>query len=160
LFDRAKKGIELAYDETGMQEGIALKNQINWENALKDIQAGIEYFGTNNPVAVMGFCWGGTLAWLSATRLSVSGSICYYAGQLKNFLDETPRSPVLAHFGENDHSIPLTVPATLKERYPGVINHIYLDAGHGFNCNERESYNPKASKKAMQRSLGFLESIF
>jgi len=160
LFERAEKNVDLAYDEAGIASGIALKGKISWDDALKDIHSAISFFTDHQSVAVMGFCWGGTLAWLAASQLPISASICYYGGQIGEFLEKAPQVPLLAHFGQDDRSIPLRVPETLKKRYPGAISHVYQGAGHAFNCNERSSYHKGASDKAMRRTLGFLESIF
>ena len=109
-------------------------------------------------VAVIGYCWGGTLAWLAACRQpGLSAAVSYYGGGIGELVDLTPRCPVLAHFGERDASIPLSVPEALRTAHPEVEIHIY-PAGHGFNCDQRGSFDAPSAKLARERSLAFLKT--
>src|SRR5215204_5259554 len=109
LFDRIRPGITLGYGENEIQEGIALKGQSSTENALADIAAARDFVKEAGKAAVIGYCWGGFLAWVSATRLpGLPAAVSYYGGGICSVAQETPRCPVLMHFGEKDHAIPLT----------------------------------------------------
>ena len=107
-------------------------------------------------VGVVGYCWGGSLAWAAATRLdSVSAAVGYYGGEIAKLSDETPRCPVMLHFGEKDHAIPMSDVETVRKKHPGIPVHTY-PAGHGFSCDERGSFHPESHAKALSRTLPFL----
>jgi carboxymethylenebutenolidase len=155
LFDRVRTGVELDYDEAGMQEGRAIVGELGFDNPLLDIKAAAAALDGVGRVGVVGYCWGGTVAWLTATRLALP-SVSYYGGRTVGFLDEAPKAPVLMHFGETDHAIPLSDVETIKARYPDIPVHVYAGAGHGFNCEQRASYNEEAATTALTRTLEFL----
>jgi carboxymethylenebutenolidase len=156
LFDRMRKDVSLKYDQEGVQEGLALKAAVSFDAALLDVAAALDHCG---PAAILGFCWGGTLAWLAAAKLPARGAIAYYGGQIGSFLDVQLKAPVLTHFGEHDHSIPLTVAQGVSEMHPCALNHVY-PAGHGFQCDERESYHAASADAAWTRTTGFLKALF
>jgi carboxymethylenebutenolidase len=104
---------------------------------------------------VVGYCWGGTMSYLAATRLPVAAAVAYYGGGIDRYLDEKPRCPVMFHYGEKDAHIPQTAIAQIKAAFPQGIYHLY-PADHGFNCTDRGSYEPASAKLALQRSLEFL----
>ena len=108
---------------------------------------------------MIGYCWGGFLAWVSATRLpGLAAAVSYYGGGVGTVAEETPRCPVLMHFGEKDHAIPLTDVEKVRAAHPkGVEIHVY-PAGHGFNCDERASYDAESAKIARQRTVAFLDA--
>ena len=109
------------------------------------------------PVAMIGFCMGGTVAFIAATRLGgLAASICYYGGQIVRFADNKPRCPVQMHFGEKDASIPMSDVETIRQKRPECEIFTYPGAGHGFHCDERASYEPNSARIAWQRSLAFL----
>ena len=157
LFDRVEPHVELTDGSEGMQKGIALAQKINIEDAVKDVEAALQYAAkeTGKPAAVVGYCYGGTLAWLAATRLSPAASVGYYGGQIGRFAQETPRAPVLLHFGKQDQHIPQAEVAKVHAAHPEVEIDWY-NAGHAFNNDTRASYDEKASKEAMARTLAFL----
>jgi carboxymethylenebutenolidase len=157
LFDRVEPHVELTDGGEGMQKGIALAQKINIEDAVKDVEAALQYAAkeTGKPAAVVGYCYGGTLAWLAATRLSPAASVGYYGGQIGRFAQETPRAPVLLHFGKQDQHIPQAEVAKVHAAHPEVEIDWY-NAGHAFNNDTRASYDEKASKEAMARTLAFL----
>ncbi|MBP2231721.1 carboxymethylenebutenolidase [Azospirillum agricola] len=157
LFERAERAVELPYDEAGIQRGIALKGRVSTEDALKDVQAALERLGGD--AALVGYCWGGSLAWAAASRLPLRAAVGYYGGDIGKRLDETPRVPTLLHFGERDHAIPPEVAAGVTARHPAVPVHLY-PAGHGFNCDERGSFHPRSAALARLRTLGFLRAVF
>ncbi len=156
LFDRIEKNVELGYDQTGMQSGIALMKQASLDNALTDVTAAKAFIAEAGTTAILGFCWGGTVAWAAACRLEgLAAAIPYYGGGIGNLLGEKPRCATMAHFGNQDQSIPMDVVEKMKTGHPEVAVHVY-EAGHGFNCNERASFNPPAAELARKRSVEFL----
>jgi carboxymethylenebutenolidase len=107
-------------------------------------------------VGVIGYCWGGTLAWLSATRLNPAVAVGYYGGHISKYAAETPKVPVMLHFGREDTHIPAEDVEKVQAAHPDVEIYWY-DAGHGFNCEARASYNREAALEARERSLAFLK---
>ncbi len=155
LFDRVEKGIELGYDPKSIESGRNIRAKLALDGTLADLQAAIEYARPFGKVGVVGYCWGGSLAFLSATRLDgVAAAVGYYGGMIAAHAQEKPRVPVILHFGEHDQSIPMSDVDKVKAARPEVPVYLY-NAGHGFNCDERGSYNAEASKTALERTLKF-----
>jgi carboxymethylenebutenolidase len=125
---------------------------------LADIAAAIEFAGkeTGKRVGVVGYCFGGTMAWLAAARLHPAAAVGYYGGHIGNYASENPSAPVMLHFGKQDAHIPAEEVEKVHAAHPEVEIHWY-DAGHGFNCDARQSYNAVASREARARSLSFLK---
>jgi carboxymethylenebutenolidase len=157
LFDRVEPHVELTDTDDDMQKGIALAKQINIDDAVSDVEAALQYAAkhTGKPAGVVGYCYGGTLAWLAATRLSPAAAVGYYGGQIGKYAQEHPRAPVLLHFGKQDQHIPQAEVAKVQAAHPEVEIEWY-NAGHAFNNDTRASYNEVASKEAMARTLAFL----
>ncbi len=156
LFDRIERGVELGYEEDGRTRGRAIRADIAWDDAVKDVAAAVAAL-SGMKVGVVGYCWGGSLAWLAATRIAgISASVGYYGGQIKDFRDETPKCPVMLHFGTEDASIPMDAVEAINAAQPDIPIHIYQGAGHGFNCDHRGSYHAEAAATARQRTLAFL----
>jgi carboxymethylenebutenolidase len=160
LFDRIEAGVELAYDSEGMARGMELKRGVGHEKALVDVSAALAWLGGAEKAAVTGYCWGGSISWLAAAQLPIRAAVAYYGGEIGKFMDRELKAPVLAHFGERDKGIPLSVPEELRARHPTAVTHVYAAAEHGFNCDERASYHAEAAELARRRSLGFLAAIF
>lgn len=160
LFDRLEPGVELDYSPGGVERARALKGQVDNDKALLDIDAACKAAAEVGPVCVIGYCWGGLLAWLSATRLSgLTAVVSYYGGGIGAVAGETPHCPVQLHFGETDHAVPMSdVEAVRKAHETGVEIHVYAGAGHGFNCDQRASHDADSAKRARARSLGFLQA--
>jgi carboxymethylenebutenolidase len=158
LFDRLQHGVELKYEGADLQTAMSLASKLNVENAVRDVQAAIEYAAnaTGKNVGVAGYCFGGTLAWLSATRLHPKAAVGYYGGQIGKYITENPSVPVMLHFGRQDAHIPAEVVEKVQQAHPEVEIYWY-DAGHGFNCDARQSYSPPAAREARGRSLAFLK---
>ncbi len=155
LFDRKEAGVELTYDADGLQRGRALRVALGWDAPLRDIAAAIAAVAESGKVGVVGYCWGGSLAWLSATRLDIACSVAYYGGQINQFRGETPRCPTLLQFGETDAFIPSEHHQLIAERHPDIPIHVY-PAGHGFNCDARADYHADSARLARERTLAFL----
>jgi carboxymethylenebutenolidase len=160
LFDRVGPGIELGYDPADIQKGMDIRAKITYEDAVTDVAAALDWaakkVGGTKHVAVVGYCWGGTLAWLAATRLEPGAAVGYYGGQIAKFAKEHPSCAVMLHFGKLDKHIPPTEIDGIHVRYPDMPIFTY-DAGHGFNCNMRADYEPKSAKLAKERTLEFLK---
>ena len=162
-FERVKPGVDLGYDEAGMTEGIALKAAVGalpGAGVMQDIQAAIDYAAkaSGAKVGIIGFCWGGLLAWRAACTLNgLSAAVPYYGGGITAEAEIAlqPKVPVMAHFSDRDHSVPMEGVVAFTRAHPEVVAHIY-SADHGFNCDQRGAYNEDAAKLARERSLAFL----
>ena len=159
LFDRVEKGVELAYDGPDAQKGVAIMQKLDLSQALSDVDAALTYVRqeTDKKSGVIGYCFGGLLAWLSATRLHPDAAVGYYAGRIGNFAAEKPRVPVQLHFGKFDTHIPAEQVEKVHSAHPDVEINWYDGAGHGFNCDMRASYNAEAATFARIRALAFLK---
>jgi len=155
LYDRIRRGIELGYSEKETQEGRGYRLQIPKEKTLADLSASINVIKHAGRVAVIGYCWGGTLAYLAACELPIACAVSYYGGQIKDHLAKSPRRPVLYHFGEKDPYIPAGDIEKIRAADPNGVFHLY-PADHGFNCEERGSYDAASAQLARERTLAFL----
>lgn len=159
LFDRVEAGVELDYDDAGVARGRSVRSQVSWDDAVADVDAAVGYLADAGPVAVVGYCYGGSLAYLAAARLEIAAAVGYYGGQIVQFLDEAPGTPLMLHFGESDHAISLADVAAIGAAWPDVSIHVYEEAGHGFNCDRRGSYHEAAAALARERTLSFLALV-
>ncbi len=159
-FARVKPGVELGYAEADMNAGFALKTAVEALPApgvLGDLQAAIDHAAQAGKAGIVGYCWGGLLTWRAACMLTgLSAAAPYYGGGMTAEPDASrqPRVPVLVHFGDQDQWIQLDSVEAFKKAHPGVSVHLY-DANHGFNCDQRGSYNAAAAKLARERTLAF-----
>lgn len=158
IFDRVEKHVELSYEGADMQKAVALMQKLNVEKALLDVKAALDYAEkeTGKKAGVIGYCYGGKLAWLSATRLQPAAAVGYYAGGIGEFAEETPNAPVILHFGKQDTHIPKEQVDKVHAAHP-EIEIFWYDAGYGFNCDMRASYDAPSSRLARERSLAFLK---
>ena len=154
LFDRAERGVELGYDEDTFVRGRALRAEIGWDQAVLDAKAAAERVRPLGPLGIVGYCWGGSVAWLGACRLDLRCAVGYYGGQIIEFNDERPRCPTMLHFGERDAFIPMTDVEAIGAAHADVPVHVY-PADHGFNCEQRSSYDRESAKLARERTLSF-----
>ncbi|WP_119155164.1 dienelactone hydrolase family protein [Caldimonas tepidiphila] len=156
LFDRVQRGVELGYEGADRQRGMELKNATGNEAALRDIAAAVGAAGEAGKVGLVGYCWGGLLGWLAACELDgLSAAVSYYGGGMQEQGRLSPRCPVLAHFGERDDHIPVDRVKAFAAARPEVELHFY-PAGHGFNCDQRGSFDAPSAALARQRTLDFL----
>jgi carboxymethylenebutenolidase len=153
LFDRVERHVDVPY--TDMQRGFGYMQAMNMDQVMLDVRAAIDFAAPAGKVGVVGFCWGGTVAYVAAARLTIAAAVSYYGGGTGNFLAEKPRCPVMFHYGEQDSHIPPAAVDAVKAANPDGIFHLY-PAGHGFNCTDRDSYEPNSAKLALERSLTFL----
>ncbi len=159
LFDRTERGLELGYQPDDIDRGRAVRAKVSSDVALLDVAAAVKCLAqTGRPVAVVGYCWGGSLAWAAATRLpGLAGAVSYYGGQVAEMADEQPDCPVMLHFGETDHSIPMEQVETVRAKHPALPLFIY-PAGHGFSCDERGSFHAPSAELAFGRTVEFLNA--
>jgi carboxymethylenebutenolidase len=156
LFDRLERGFEVGYEGADRERAIALMRQASADDAMHDVAAVIGHFKPRGPLAVVGYCWGGTMAWLAATRLPIlRAAVCYYGSGIVNHLGEHLHCPTLCHFGERDASIPLEAVDQLRRMHPDATVHLY-PADHGFNCDHRATWEPESARLARERTLAFL----
>jgi carboxymethylenebutenolidase len=156
LFDRVSPGIEIGYTPEDQEKGRNTRQKLTWEPVLADVQAARDAVADVGKVGIVGYCFGGTVAWLAATRLDgFAASVAYYGGNVADFAGEKPKVPVMFHFGAEDKSITPDKVQKVKDGQPNAPLFVYEKAGHGFNCDERGSYNEPAAKQARERTLEF-----
>jgi carboxymethylenebutenolidase len=156
FFDRVEAGVELGYTPDDIARGRSIMQKVKLDDAMLDVKAALDALTAVGKVGIVGYCWGGTVSWAAATR--VSGLACsapYYGGGIAGLASESPRCPVEMHFGETDHAIPMTDVDKVRAAQPGVAFFVY-PAGHGFNCDERGSYDAACAKLATERTLAQL----
>jgi carboxymethylenebutenolidase len=160
-FHRVQTDVELGYTEADMGEGSRLKAAVEAlpePGVMPDIQAAIDHAAQAGKVGIVGYCWGGLLTWRAACGLKgLSAAVPYYGGGMTGEGEATrkPIVPVMAHFGDQDHWIPLDTIEAFKKAQPEVTVYVY-SANHGFNCDQRGSYSAESAKLARQRTLEFL----
>jgi len=154
IFDRAEPGFEVGYDAEGRDKGIALMQKVTGADSMRDIGAAVEALQGSGKIGVIGYCLGGSYAWLAASQLPIAASVMYYGGQIGRTWDQKPNCPVQGHFGLLDKHIPQSDVDKVRI-YPNVEIFTY-QADHGFNCDERSSYEPASARLARERSLAFL----
>jgi carboxymethylenebutenolidase len=157
LFDRIRPGIELGYEESDIAEGIDLaRGKTDMGNAVADVRAAAAAVASAGKVGVVGYCWGGLLTAVSAIGSAdlFAAASSYYGGGTPTLADQTPVVPMVMHYGEQDHAIPLEDVRKLEAAWPAVTFHVY-PAQHGFNCDQRGSYDAAAAALAEERTLAF-----
>jgi carboxymethylenebutenolidase len=155
LFDRVRPGFESGYTQPEIQAGVGIREQVSWDDAIKDVAAAMEAVTHAGKVGIVGYCWGGAVTWLAAARIpGLAAAVSYYGGGIPSLNAEQPRCPTMLHFGERDASIPVDKARAVAGAHPDVTTHFY-PAGHGFNCDQRASYDAEAARLARERTLAF-----
>jgi carboxymethylenebutenolidase len=156
MFDRIERGVIMdEYTQDTMQKGFGYMQKVNVDEALLDLSAAVKVASAAGKVGVVGFCFGGRMAWLAASRVEgVAASVSYYGGGVPGLASEQPKCPVILHFGERDQHIPVPSVEEFKKAHPSLPVYLY-PADHGFNCDQRASYDAAAAKLARERSLEF-----
>jgi carboxymethylenebutenolidase len=160
LFDREHPGFDVGYDGDGMAAGIALARQQHpFELSLADTQSCVDALAGKGPVFVTGYCYGGSVTWFAATRMhGVAAASGYYGSMIAAAADEVPKCPTILHFGRHDHGIPMEgVEKVIAAGHPNLEVFVY-EAGHGFNCDERGSYDAESAALAKARTLALFRA--
>ncbi len=155
LFDRVQRDYDTGYSQAEIQAGVAVMQKVAIDDALKDLDAARKHVASAGKVGVVGYCWGGRLTWLAACRLpGFAAAVSYYGGGLADYADEKPKCPVMFQFGEKDHNPSPEQARTVASKHPDAIAHFY-PAGHGFNCDQRGSYDAPSAAQARTRTMEF-----
>ena len=155
LFDRVQRGYESGYTQPEIQAGIALMQKVSWDDAIRDVSAAVEAVKHAGETGIVGYCWGGAVTWLAAARgPGLAAAVPYYGGAIPSLANERPNCPTMLHFGEMDASLPVEKARAVASAHPEVTAHFYA-AGHGFNCDQRGSYDGAAAQLARERTLEF-----
>ena len=155
FFDRAQRGVDLGYSQADIEVGRTYIPKMNWDNAIKDAAAGRDEVKSAGKVGIVGYCWGGFVAWMASAKVTgLVAAAPYYGGGILDNADIQPKVPVMGHFGDKDQHIPVEGVKKLAEKHPQQQIFIYA-ADHGFNCDHRGSYNAPAAKQARERTLAF-----
>jgi carboxymethylenebutenolidase len=155
LFDRAQRDVELGYTQDDIGKGREFRMKLSDPDVMKDIEAAAAHL-SGKKLGIVGYCFGGTVAWWGATRTSkFAASSCWYGGGIPGTRNETPNCPVQMHFGEQDASIPMTDVDAVRAAQPKVEVYVYAGAQHGFGCDERGSYSKPDYELAQQRTVDF-----
>lgn len=160
VFDRVEPGIDLGYKPEDIERGRNIMGQLSWRNTMMDVEAAADAVAGDKRPGIVGYCYGGSVAWLAACRLDLMCAVSYYGGMIIDFVDETPKCPTMLHFGEQDAGIPMSDVKEIAEKHPEVTTHTYAEAQHGFNCNHRGSYHETDAKLALERTNAFFFQQF
>ena len=161
IFDRVERDFETGYSDAEVAHARTYIAKLDWAKVMEDTEAAIDALKREGVVAIMGFCLGGSVSYLAATKVGgLAAAVCYYGGQIIQHIDKKPRCPVQMHFGGLDTHIPMSDVETMKQKRPEAEIYIYQHAGHGFHCDERGSYDQPSSRIAWERTLGFLSRSF
>jgi carboxymethylenebutenolidase len=155
MFDRVQRGFDVGYTPEEIAKGRELRPKIGVEWAMKDAEAAVKAASSAGKVGIVGYCWGGFVAWMASARIpGLACAVPYYGGGILDNADIEPKVPVMGHFGEKDSMIPVEGVKKLAEKHKKQQIFIYA-ADHGFNCDQRGSYNAAAAKQARERTLAF-----
>ena len=162
IFSRIEKNVILKYDKEGFNKGIALKEKLGWELPVMDIVGLAALLKKNYKVSIIGFCYGGSLSWLSIQKSFIfDKAVCYYGSSIPEFLNLNINCPTIVHFGNKDVGIPIEAVKKVKDysitQKKSLKVYEYENADHGFNCEERKSYDKIASDLAFERTINFIK---
>lgn len=155
LFDRQQRGVNLPYDEQGLKAGLGYATKADTNGLMADLAAAIDAVRHAGAVGMVGYCWGGRVVYMAGARTNIAAGVVYYGGGITQVLDPAPRCPMLFHFGKQDAHISLADVERIRAAYPQGEYHLY-EAGHGFNCTDRSSFDAAAAHQALERTLAFL----
>jgi len=160
LFDRVEKNVDLGYDQASMTAGRGYIGKVPPEAIAADTQSAIDYAKQFGKVGIVGYCLGGSVAFRAATQLDgIVAAVGYYGGQIAGMAQSKPKVPTMLHFGDQDQSIPPADVDKIKAARGGDTQiFVYQGAGHGFNCDERPSWNAESAKTALGRTLDFFKT--
>ena len=151
FYDRLERGFAAGYDEAGVGKGVRYSQATPWDQVAGDLQAAVDALAP--PVFATGFCWGGAATWLAACRCEgLSAASAFYGRRISELAGETPRCPIILHFGKTDASIPLERVEEIRAAHPEIPIHLY-EAGHGFVSDRRSDYDADSARLARLRTL-------
>ena len=156
MFDLVASGTELDYSDAETQRGRVLAAEVGMDNALRVVAAAAAELSGLAKVGVVGYCWGGAVAFLSATRLGLP-AVSYYGRLVEQFLHERPQAPIQFHFGEKDPLIPLSSVDRVAAALPDAPVYTY-PAGHAFNRLGDSHGDPESAATATERALRFFQT--
>ena len=155
VFDHLEKGFDVGYDPDSRAKGMALVGKVDFEQTLRDVAAAVAVAKEAGPVGIVGFCFGGSVAWAAAARVpGLSAAVGYYGGRVIAMKDMKPRVPTMLHFGEKDASIPVAGVQEVAALHPDVPVHIYA-ADHAFNRDHSANYDAPSAALAWTRTVEF-----
>jgi carboxymethylenebutenolidase len=165
MFDRVQRDLDLGYSDEDVKTGQALMRKLDWDQAVLDIEAAAQAVGHAGKVGIVGYCWGGTAAWVAASRSAggdrgadITCAVSYYGNAITTVMDDRPRIPMMLHWGEKDHLIALADIERVRDIAPASSQTFIYPTGHGFNCDQRSLYHPESAALAEQRTLDFLKA--
>jgi carboxymethylenebutenolidase len=157
LFDRVRRDLVLGDSPAELEAALGYRKQIPTAKAVLDINASAAMARHVGKIALIGYCWGGTLTWVAAGETQLAAAVCYYGGGIGEHLDKLPKCPTLLHFGEHDRSIPPASVERIRQAFPQGLFYLYPGAGHAFNNEDRpQHYNAEAASLARGRTATFL----
>jgi carboxymethylenebutenolidase len=155
LFDRVQRNVDLGYTPEDIAAGRDLKGKAETDSAMKDVEAAVRMAAHAGKIGIVGYCWGGFVSWMASARVpGLACAVAYYGGGIPDHADIKAACPVMAHFGERDSMIPVDAVRKIAAAHPEHQVFIYA-ADHGFNCDQRGSYDAPSAKLARSRSLEF-----
>lgn len=160
LYDRSGKGIVFGYDDGGRAGGMAQREALAETTVLTDVEAALEALRPAGPVAIQGFCTGGTWAWIAAARLALDAAVIYYGSDVFEHRGLSPACPAILHYGDRDVVVPFDEVEAIRDAHPALEFHVYPGADHAFFNPEQESHDAEAARIAHRRSIAFLEARF
>lgn len=155
FFDHVETGVELGYDSAGVEAGRRLITEVGIDRAVEDVASAAASIASAGRIGCVGYCWGGSVAYLAAARLGLP-SVSYYGARNTQYFAERPKAALQFHFGEHDASIPMAMVERHQRELAGAEVHVY-PADHGFNCDARPQYDAASAGLALQRTLAFFE---
>lgn len=156
MFDRVQRNYDTGYSQPEIQAGVAIMQKLDIKLSMLDVEAAIGAAKKGGKVGIVGYCYGGTVSWVAAARANgLACAVPYYGGGMPGYIGEKPKVPTLCHFGETDQSPTLAQAKEIAAAHPSITAHFYAGAGHGFNCDQRGSWNAEAAKLARSRTIEF-----
>lgn len=156
LYDRQQRGAVFDHSPESHKAAGRFRSALNWDHVLIDVDAALAHVSPAGPVGILGFCVGGSVAWLVAASLPVAAAVCYYGKDIAGWLDRPPRCPAMLHCGDSDHLIPLRDVESIKRAYPDLPTYIY-PAGHGFD-GVGKGHHAESAAVARRRTLEFFRT--
>ncbi|MBY8975305.1 dienelactone hydrolase family protein [Rhodobacteraceae bacterium NNCM2] len=154
LFDRVERGFESGYSPDEVAHARGFLADADWDAFVRDADAARAAVADIGKVGIVGFCMGGTVAFLAAARLEgIAAASGFYGGRIDAYAEEQPKCPTQLHYGAEDAGVPMENVERVRARRPDCEIFVYDEAGHGFHCDQRASFHPEASGIAWGRTM-------